>query len=99
MISLPSRSSGVIVAFGSVWVTGTGNDELYRVDPTTQIAATIELRSDPRSLAEGEGSVWVFNEGDGTVQRIDGKRGNLVATIQTGVHGKGAIDVAEDSSG
>ena len=93
-ISLPSRSSGVIAAFGSVWVTGTANDELYRVDPTTnQIAATIELRSDPKALAEGEGSVWVFNEGDGTVQRIDGKSGNLVATIQTGVRGKGAIDV------
>ena len=53
-ISLPSRSSGVIVAFGSVWITGTGNDELYRVDPTTnQIAATIELRSNPLALAGG----------------------------------------------
>ena len=53
-VSLPSRSSGVIVAFGSVWITGTGNDELYRVDPTTnRIAATIDLHSDPRSLAGG----------------------------------------------
>lgn len=93
-ISLPSRSSGVIVAFGSVWVTGTANDELYRVDPTTnQIAATIELRSDPRAVAEGEGSVWVFNEGDGTVQRIDGKSGKVVATIETGAVGKGALAV------
>jgi virginiamycin B lyase len=93
-ISLPSRSSGVIVAFGSVWITGTGNDELYRVDPiTNQIAATIELRSDPLALAAGEGSVWVFNEGDGTVQRIDGKSGNLIATIETGAVGKGAVEV------
>jgi virginiamycin B lyase len=93
-ISLPSRSSGVIVAFGSVWVTGTANDELYRVDPATnQIAATIELRSDPRAVAEGEGSVWVYNEGDGTVQRIDGKSGKVVATIETGAVGKGALAV------
>ena len=93
-VSLPSRSSGVIVAFGSVWITGTGNDELYRVDPTTnQIAATIDLHSDPRSLAAGEGSVWVRNEGDGTIQRIDGKSGELVATIETGVAGRGAIAV------
>jgi len=93
-VSLPSRSSGVITAFGSVWITGTGNDELYRVDPTTnQIAATIDLHSDPRSLAAGEGSVWVFNEGDGTVQRVDGKSGDLVATIDTGTVGKGAIAV------
>jgi virginiamycin B lyase len=93
-VSLPSRSSGVIVAFGSVWITGTGNDELYRVDPTTnQIAATIDLHSNPRSLASGEGSVWVFNEGDGAVQRVDGKSGDLVATIETGAFGKGAIAV------
>ncbi len=83
----------VIVAFGSVWVTGTANDELYRVDPTTnQIAATIELRARPVALATGEeGAVWVFNEGDGTVQRIDAKNGSLVATIETGAIGKGAI--------
>jgi virginiamycin B lyase len=93
-ISLPSRSSGVIVAFGSVWVTGTANDEMYRVDPVTnQIAATIDLSSNPLALAAGDGSVWVFNEGDGTVQRIDGKSGNLVATIDTGAVGKGAIEV------
>jgi hypothetical protein len=29
-ISLPSRSWAALVAFGAVWVTGTGNDELYR---------------------------------------------------------------------
>jgi virginiamycin B lyase len=93
-VSLPSRSLGVIVAFGSVWITGTANDELYRVDPTTnQIVAAIGLHSNPNSLAAGEGSVWVHNDGDGTVQRIDGKSGNLVATIETGVVGKGAIDV------
>jgi streptogramin lyase len=92
IISLPSHSLGVIVAFRSVWITGTANDELYRVDPTTnQIAETIELHARPRSLAAGEGTVWVLNEGDGTVQRIDGKSGKLVATIETGVVGKGDI--------
>jgi virginiamycin B lyase len=94
-ISLPSQSLGVIVAFGSVWITGTANDELYRIDPrTNQIAATIALGARPLALAAGdEGAVWIFNEGDGTVQRIDGKSGDLVATIATGVVGKGAIDV------
>lgn len=93
-ISLPSRSTGVIVAFGQVWITGTGNDELYRVDPATnQIVATIDLNSDPLSIAAGEGSVWVHNEGNGTVQRIDGKSGDIVATIETGALGKGSIAV------
>jgi virginiamycin B lyase len=87
-ISLPSNSQRVLVAFGFVWVSGTGDDELYRIDPVTnQIAATIELRSRPRALAEGEGAIWVFNEGDGTVQRIDGKTGQVIATVETGTVG------------
>ena len=91
MVSLPSQSSGLLVAFGSVWVTGTGNDELYRVDPiSNRISATVELRSDPRPLAAGEGSIWVLN-GDGSVQRIDAKSGTVVATIETGEVGKGTI--------
>ena len=66
----------VIYVVGSVWITGTANDKLYRVDPTTnRIVAIIELRERPRALAGGEGAVWVFYEGDGTVQRIDGKSG------------------------
>ena len=93
-VPLPSRSSRVLVAFGSVWVSGTGNDELYRVDPTiNQITATIELRAQPKALAAGEGSVWVFNEGDGTVQRIDGKSGEQLATIETDTVGKANITV------
>jgi len=78
--------------FGSIWVTGTGNDELYRLDPTTnQIAATIELHSNPRSLVAGEGSIWVCNESDGTIQRIDGTSGDLVATIEADAIGQCAI--------
>lgn len=93
-VPLPSLGTGVVVAFGSVWITGRGNDELYRVDPATnQIAETVALRSSPRMLSAGEDSIWVFNEGDGTVQRIDGKSGKVVATIETGAVGAGTIDV------
>ena len=84
-VPLPSHSSSVLAAFGSAWVSGTGNDELYRIDPTNnQIAATIELRARPTALVAGEGSVWVSNEGDGTVQRIDGKNGKQLATDTVG---------------
>jgi virginiamycin B lyase len=83
-ISLPSSSTGVLVDFGSVWVTGTGNGELYRIDPKTNaIGSTIKLHDTPRLMTSGEGSVWVLNEGDGSVQRIDGKTGNLISTIET----------------
>jgi virginiamycin B lyase len=40
-----------------------------------------------------EGSIWVFNEGDGPVQRVDGKSGSVVATIETGAVGAGTIAV------
>jgi virginiamycin B lyase len=93
-ISLASASSDVLVAFGSVWITGTGNEELYRVDPAiNQVVATIDLHSRPRSLASGEGSIWVFNAGDGTVDQIDGNTGKLLATIETGGAARGAIAV------
>ena len=93
-IELPSASSGVIVDFGSVWVTGTENGELYRVDPKTdQIAATIGVNSQPRFLTSGEGSIWVLSQGEGTVQRIDGKSGELLATIAADAKGEGG-DIA-----
>jgi len=93
-VALPSRSTGLLSAFGSVWIIGVGNEELYRVDPNgNKITATIDVGSRPGALAAGEGSVWVLNEGDGTVQRIDGTNGKLVASIDTGTVGKGAIDV------
>jgi streptogramin lyase len=91
-IPLPSPSArGVVFDFGSVWIAGTREVELYRIDPTTnQIVATIELHARPVTLASGEGSVWV-REVDGTVQRIDGSSGKLLATIAT--------DAADDFGG
>jgi streptogramin lyase len=87
-IPLPSYSAGVVVDFGSVWVTGHSRGELYRIDPKSNtIVATRRLNEEPRFIASGEGSIWVLNQGDGTVQRIDGKTGELLATIETGLSG------------
>jgi virginiamycin B lyase len=73
---------------------GTGNEELYRVDPTSnQVVAMTDLHSRPRSLAAGEGSVWVFNSGDGTVDQIDSTTCKRLATIETGAAERGAITV------
>ena len=83
-IQLPSPSArGVVFDFGSIWIAGTREVELYRIDPATnQIVATVELHARPMTLASGEGSVWV-REVDGTLQRIDGGSGKLLATIAT----------------
>jgi streptogramin lyase len=87
-IPLPSPSArGVVFDFGSIWIAGRGDENLYRIDPASnQIVSTIELHSRPVTLASGEGSVWV-REVDGTVQRIDGSSGKLLATIATDTSG------------
>ena len=63
------------------------------IQPETRSLRRLELDLRPRFLAAGEGSVWVFNEGRGTVQRIDGKDSKLLATIETEAVGKGSITV------
>jgi streptogramin lyase len=89
VIPLPSISAGVVVDFGSVWVTGVRAGELYRVDPkTNSVVSTIKLHDGPRFITSGENSIWVLN-GDGTVQRIDGNAGDVLATIETGSSGSG----------
>jgi DNA-binding beta-propeller fold protein YncE len=78
-------STSIVVDFGSVWIAGTRDHELYRIDPEiNQITATIALPSRPIALASGEGSVWVLEGPDGTVQRIGGRSGKLLASIPIG---------------
>ena len=68
--------------FGSVWVTGYSRGELYRIDPKRNaIVSTVWLNEEPRFIASGEGSIGA-QPGDGTVQRIDGRTGELLATIR-----------------
>jgi virginiamycin B lyase len=89
-ISLPGPGIGVVVAYGSVWVTGYKNGELYRIDPKSNaVRMTIMLHERPRFITSGEESIWVFNQRDGTVQRVHGKSGELLATIETGLAGNG----------
>jgi virginiamycin B lyase len=49
----------------------------------------IPLHASPRFLTAGEGAIWVLNQGDGTVQRIDPATGEVVATIETDHPGLG----------
>jgi streptogramin lyase len=95
-IPLPSPSArGIVFDFGSIWIAGQEDEQLYRIDPATnRIVGMIELHSQPVTLASGEGSVWI-RAFDGTVQRLDGSSGKLLATIATDAVGKwGDIVVA-----
>jgi virginiamycin B lyase len=92
-IPLPSGISSVVVANGSVWATGYAKNELYRINPRTNAVFSItKLHNTPRFMTAGEGSIWVLNEGDASVQKIDAENGELVATIETGLRqGTGSI--------
>lgn len=84
-IALPRAGKEVVVDYGAVWVAAARRDELYRIDPASnEVIATISVTGSPRYLASGEGSIWILDLDDGVVQRVDGRTGELAATIDTG---------------
>jgi len=83
-LELPSQSYGVAFANDSVWVTSSTLHELYKVDiSANEIVTTTPLGRRPGPVVFGQGSLWVHNQGDGTVQRIDPSSGSITATIET----------------
>jgi streptogramin lyase/tRNA A-37 threonylcarbamoyl transferase component Bud32 len=85
-------AAGVLIAasvLGVVLLTRGGGSPLRlplnavgAIDPkTNKLVAAIPVGHDPTSIAAGGGSIWVANDGDGTVTRIDGRSRKVVETI------------------
>src|SRR4029079_5546343 len=74
------------IGFGSVWVLGDGvGRRLWRLDRLSgRILATIQLPYIPRTVAAGEGGVWVSAPLDDRVLRIDPQTNEHAATVRTG---------------
>ena len=74
------------VGYGSVWTLGDGIDRrMWRLDRRSgRILATIELPFIPRTVAAGEGGVWVTAPLDDRVLRIDPETNAITATVLTG---------------
>ena len=88
-IELPGDGAGVVVAFGAVWVTSTRKNALYRIDPKANaVMQTTALELRPRFITADADSLWILNQG-GFVQAVDGKTGEVTATIETGPMGGG----------
>ncbi len=85
----------VAVGHGAVWVMGA-NGEIARVDPRRRrVADTIPVGNSPASIATGAGGVWVADDNDNSVTRIDPAGANAVmAPIAVG-QGPSAIAVGE----
>ena len=84
-IPLPQPSKGVLVEYGSVWVTAASRGELYRIDPkTNSVVSTTPIHAASHLLASGDGSIWIPFQTEGVLQRVDGQSGDVIATIATG---------------
>jgi virginiamycin B lyase len=71
-------------------VTSNTGGLLMRVDPATnEVASSTAVGPQPRFLTYGVGSIWVLNQGDGTVSRVDAKTSKLLTTIAVGIPGHG----------
>jgi hypothetical protein len=108
----PISGSGVPVgvvhdlafAAGSLWAVSGGPTDpggvaggLRRIDPTTRLVrATIDVGSDPVSMAVAGGSVWVAARTDGMIVRVDPEDGRVVEKIPVGAK---PVALAADHNG
>jgi virginiamycin B lyase len=84
----------VNVAFGSVWVTSSGEGKVYRVDPKSHaLIAKISVAATPRFTTVSDDSIWVLSQSDGSIAHIDPKQNRVIATVQARVPGGGG-DIA-----
>ena len=61
----------------------TRQQSVVRVDPNDgSTEATVETGPGSRFMTVGEDAVWVMNQDDGTVSRIDPDTDTVVATVQ-----------------
>jgi YVTN family beta-propeller protein len=81
------------VGAGSLWVLGDALDRrLWRLDARTGVPqATVPLGFPPRTVAVGEGSVWITDSLDDALVRLDPKTNRVLGRIPVG---RGASGVA-----
>jgi YVTN family beta-propeller protein len=78
----PEGAAAVRAGLGAVWIT-TDTGTLVRLDPSSgEALVTVPVGGGARFLALTEQAVWVMNQTDGTVSRIDPDVNRVVATIR-----------------
>jgi len=101
--------AAVIAAFGSVWVSNSGDASVQRFSPITFEGGPLDeftVGRRPTGMAAGEGGVWVATTGDDSVTRMDPDLGfGSALPIRVGAGptavaaGEGAVWVANTDAG
>lgn len=93
-IKVGTDSAVVTIQFGSVWVTSSGENAIYRVNPKTgHIIATINVAPAPRFTTTFNNFLWVLSQSDGSASRINPATNKVDAVAHAHVPGAGG-DIA-----
>ncbi len=93
--------SAVAADDDAVWVAESRADAVTRIDARSGQVVVIPVGRIPLHIVIGHGSVWVRNEGDSTVSRIDPGTNQVVGSIRVAEHAgrDGSDGIAVDPSG
>ncbi|WP_157559642.1 hypothetical protein [Nocardioides sp. Soil777] len=79
----PDAATGVRAAFGALWVP-TSLNTVERLDLESREWTSIPVGPRPRFMDVGFGAVWVMNQGDGSITRVDGRSSKAETFAVTG---------------
>ena len=83
-IALGATTTSVACGEGLVWTVGESG-RLIGVSPSTNsVLRDVDIGAGAGAVAAGEGAVWVANPRNGTVTRVDPKRGVVTGTVALG---------------
>lgn len=89
-VAIPRGSFNPLYSHGIVWITSGARDAVVAVDARSgQLISTIGVGSQPRFLTAGGGMLWVLDQGDGSISKINMKSKRLIAVIPAGIPGGG----------
>ena len=96
IVDEPAFGGTLEIGAGAVWLAGSDEDSVVRVDPETEAVLTTRIGSRPNEIVATENGVWVTVADDtqsGRVVRLDPETGEVIAEIETpGIARSVAVD-------
>jgi YVTN family beta-propeller protein len=81
-VAAPGSPAAIRAGLGGLWLASDDGTMLRLNANSGAVVATIPVGRGPRFTAIGGGSVWVLNQADGTVSRVDPASNRVSATIR-----------------